>query len=739
MQTRRQQSPSDGESELRYIPEGVTLLDHMPDAPHEDLGRVGFTSRTAPLADRGLQLWAGIRGADAVVGVYRSKCDDAGAGNRHADGRAVRVADAAARNELRRRSYAEQVGALVRRMVLLLVIQAAVYSIIGLFCAGATRFQEATGETPQEALPAQGIGLALVYSWPLVLLILVRILRGPTLLKTTALAIIAVTAGRGLMLRAAHVLAAWAVGNGLGAGSLWLLFDPVDWAFIIIGVRMGLRAWRLADDARLLLPRESLAALRPHLAWGRVWLGLTGVYVLGVLGVTGFYRYRADTHLLQPGVDPKREHQALLALNQGVNYVEKGDLEAGERSLQSALRLWEELTKGHSAPAVYRINLATTLFDLGWLREKQDRFVEAEKYYVRALAAGEHLVDDPQASGEFRRIMNEARRGCELVRSQQKGEALDEQDRTACRKFEEGEIKEQQGDDEAAERCYEQAIAAWEEILPQATAPDYRKSAVVRLASAYLTLADLHERQGKTREAEKALRQSIAHGEKAVNQAPDRALAKHNLQAARQDLVNLRERSHTEKIDQLLAADHVAEALDLCRKGVEEMEEQRRSGQDRDLATRRLATRLDRLGWLLAHAPEGRGGDSKKAVAHARRAVDLTPDAADFRYTLAAAQYRNGDWRDSLNSLELMKAGDNRVDARHWYLISLNRSKLNQKVEAQEAFRKGNEWAGETERKAATDLRLRFQLDSIRPALERLRREAEELIQGKDPASRGVG
>jgi hypothetical protein len=45
----------------------------------------------------------------------------------------------------------------------------------------------------------------------------------------------------------------------------------------------------------------------------------------------------------------------------------------------------------------------------------------------------------------------------------------------------------------------------------------------------------------------------------------------------------------------------------------------------------------------------------------------------------------------------------------------------------------------EQQRKAEENAVLRFQYEMLRPALESLRREAENLIEGKEPNSRGVG
>jgi hypothetical protein len=44
------------------------------------------------------------------------------------------------------------------------------------------------------------------------------------------------------------------------------------------------------------------------------------------------------------------------------------------------------------------------------------------------------------------------------------------------------------------------------------------------------------------------------------------------------------------------------------------------------------------------------------AVRVARRPTELQPEVGVYRYTLATVQYRNGNWRDSLASLEKLKA-----------------------------------------------------------------------------------
>jgi tetratricopeptide (TPR) repeat protein len=469
-----------------------------------------------------------------------------------------------------------------------------------------------------------------------------------------------------------------------------------------------------------------------------VLLGLTGAYALALLGLAATSGYKTSAYMFQPGIDPRREQEALLALNQGGEQANKGNLAAAEISLQKSLRLWEELTKGTAVPVVYRRNLACTVNLLAWIRHKQGRLDEAESYYARAVALGDQLDHDPQIDDEFKQDLAEARRVLAELRGERLFKDLAEKDGVATRKYEEGLIKAQQGAAEA-EGHYQEAIAVWEAILPKATAPEHRRLITARLAAAYLSLGEHRQQRGQRPEAEAALRKAIDHGEKAVELAPDRPLYKHNLETAREMLDRQHEQDLQEEVNRLCMAERYADAIDLCERKIAEQEEQVRSGKDRGAAARRLAFRLDRLAWFLAHCPDGRCRDTKAAVKRARQATQLQPDVAEYWYTLATVQYRNRDWPESLASLEQVKARNGDFDAVDWLLIAMNRHQLRQRAEARTALRKAVEWFDERKRQAEDNPVLRFQLETMRPAIEALRREAENLLQGNDPADRGVG
>jgi hypothetical protein len=250
-------------------------------------------------------------------------------------------------------------------------------------------------------------------------------------------------------------------------------------------------------------------------------------------------------------------------------------------------------------------------------------------------------------------------------------------------------------------------------------------------------LAEVLLQHNKPREAEAALLKSTTYGEKAVALAPDRPLVKHNLEVARERLDELREGEHQDRIEQLWTNERFADALEMSAKGVEEHETQLQTGKDTESAKRRLAYRLERYAWLLAHCPDERGRDTKAAVRRALRAVELQQEGGDYRYTLAVVQYRNGDWRDSLETLERLKAGGGQFTAAGWFLVAMNRQQLKQKEAAKSALRSGVEWMAEQQRKAEEDPVIRFQYELRRPAFDALRREAQGLIEGKD-SSKGV-
>ena len=223
--------PGDG-----HVPDGISLVHSAPDIPYAALGQVEFSDRTPWGADRGLQLRAALIGADGVIEVYRRKVPDSDNRVHFVVGRAVRVEDAADRKKLRLRWYAEEVRGLVKGMLVLLTVELALLLMISVFCVGMTSFLQATGETPSQALASSAMGLGLLFAWPIIMIVLLSVLHWPQLLRPTGLAVLAATAGRGVMVWLAHLLALKITGAALSGKLFCMFLDPIDWALILFGV-----------------------------------------------------------------------------------------------------------------------------------------------------------------------------------------------------------------------------------------------------------------------------------------------------------------------------------------------------------------------------------------------------------------------------------------------------------------------------------------------------------------------
>jgi tetratricopeptide (TPR) repeat protein len=578
----------------------------------------------------------------------------------------------------------------------------------------------------------------LFFGWPIVLIVLLRVFRWPQLVGISGLAVLGAVAGRGLAVEGAYFFAVRSVDAPIGGKILWSLFDPIDWGLIVAGWVLFVRSRRLAGDSDRMLPQEIDATPTGRPAWARALWTVTAAYACAFSGFVGYSRYQVDVELLQPGVDPQREQQALRAMSEGEAELDRKNLSAAEDSYQRSLRIWEELTRRRSSPPLYRANMALTLCNLGWIRRSQDRLDEAAEFYTRAVAVGDEVANAPQVDKQYREALAEARHFLTALQEHQALKGLDEKDRRAWDKYDESLVQARKGD-VAAEATIREAIALWEEILPRATAVEYRKVVLPQLALAHLRLAELQQ-QGKSAEVETSLRKAIDYGEQALKVGPGRPrLVAENLELARQALDRLREFTHEESINRLYLANRFNEAFEVASRGIEEMEKRSRSDKDGQAAVGLLANRLDHLAFFLAHCPAAGIRDTKAAVAHANRAVKMRPTVASYWYTLAIAHYRNGSWNDSEAALAELKTLQGGLEGNGLFLTAMNLYQRKKPAEARAALRKAVEWMDDRKRQAEDDALLRFQFELMRPGLERLRREAESLLDGKDPSGDRIG
>ena len=249
---------------------------------------------------------------------------------------------------------------------------------------------------------------------------------------------------------------------------------------------------------------------------------------------------------------------------------DKKDFAAAEKSFQQSLRIWEDLASKPGAPSAYRANLAVTLRNLGWLRLRDSRADEAEKYYSRVVRLADQLEHDPDLDDDTKKTFADARAVLADLREEKSLKPLVEKEKAAIRTYEEA-----QASDEAskAEGLVRQAIAAWEALLPQSNNPSYAKTATSRLATAYLWLGELQEQLDKRSDSEVSLKKAIDYGERAVSLDPARPLPKHNLQVARRTLEGLRSQAFHQEVDKFLRDERFREAIDFLKRSIKELED----------------------------------------------------------------------------------------------------------------------------------------------------------------------
>ncbi len=240
-----------------------------------------------------------------------------GAGAYRVTGRAVRAADDDGRRRLRRAWYLEQVSSLFKRMLLLLLAEAGLLFVATAFLVGRTPANAGTGETLEESVASSALSVALIFAWPLLVVVLLRVLRWRELLVVAALAVLTVTTLRGLAVVAAHLAAVVSTGTSLDGSNLWIILDPIDWTFIILGVAFFRGARRLSDQAGQILHRESREISPARKYWSRGLLTMTSVLALLFVVWTVAVRYDESRYVIKPGVDPRREHNAAFGLQRG--------------------------------------------------------------------------------------------------------------------------------------------------------------------------------------------------------------------------------------------------------------------------------------------------------------------------------------------------------------------------------------------------------------------------------------
>jgi tetratricopeptide (TPR) repeat protein len=126
--------------------------------------------------------------------------------------------------------------------------------------------------------------------------------------------------------------------------------------------------------------------------------------------------------------------------------------------------------------------------------------------------------------------------------------------------------------------------------------------------------------------------------------------------------------------------------------------------------------------WLLATHPDPRRREAGRALALARRAVELEPDDGDYWNTLGVARYRAEDWPGAIAALEKAIALHGRTSYDEFFL-AMSRWRLGDHAEARRMYDQAVHWMEENQPHDAE--------------LRRFRGEAAELLGIGDPSRSG--
>ena len=231
---------------------------------------------------------------------------------------------------------------------------------------------------------------------------------------------------------------------------------------------------------------------------------------------------------------------------------------------------------------------------------------------------------------------------------------------------------------------------------------------------------------GTSREGRRAVIFDARRGYKMVSSGElDRSIARRQIAAA----IQLAESGRVEESDQAmeLAEQHggpqpVARrqrAMRFLKRGMVA-----EAHQDLELAcnldTADLVARNE-LAWLLANRQDEKVRDPERAEQIARDLVTDWPEQCEFWTTLGSAQYRQGKWREAIESLQRAERFNFRRASSVYVLMAMSQARIGNRQEAKGTMEQDDHW-----REMSIKYHDRYSLSALRA--QRLREEAEELI-----------
>jgi tetratricopeptide (TPR) repeat protein len=117
--------------------------------------------------------------------------------------------------------------------------------------------------------------------------------------------------------------------------------------------------------------------------------------------------------------------------------------------------------------------------------------------------------------------------------------------------------------------------------------------------------------------------------------------------------------------------------------------------------------------WFLATWPDPKFRDSAVAVAEAKTAVELGPNAGTHWNTLGVAQYRAGDWKAAVAGLEKSMERRKGGDSFDWFFLAMARWNLGQKADARKWYDQAVKWMEKNQPKNEELARFRAEAETL--------------------------
>jgi serine/threonine protein kinase len=395
--------------------EPVVLLRRRPPVRSQLLGPVEATAAKAGLGRMGLQVRAGLMGADAVVEVESERLPSYRQTLWRASGTALRAVDEDGRRELRTRWFvaeAVRLGAWMLGLTAVTVVLAYLH-VVWLLFDGPPEDGSLPGSHPNPLVVLlSGAGLVLLnHLGPAILVVAFRMLQWPQLARPTAVAVGAL--GGGVLALAGGAALAVAVTGNWG-GLLGRFAPPFPSMYVlclfpipVLAFALARRTWLVERRFREMVPLERRQPTANRRVLAGLFAALAGVSTAWLIGFNAWAGYVmiADA----PSFDASYwAREAPRSFQEGEGHLAASPILA-ELPFQQAAVGYAKLADAYPRRPHYRRLQARSTTKLGEARLRAKHYAEAETACRDAVTLCETLAERFPDDREYPQLLELAR------------------------------------------------------------------------------------------------------------------------------------------------------------------------------------------------------------------------------------------------------------------------------------------------------------------------------------------